>query len=206
MADNFDFKKFLMENKLGAYSKAVVKEGMDSTAHKIARQAKLDGATAEDAAEELEVSGIDPIKAKMIVNSIYGEDLTGDFEMGDDDFGGDEPFGRMYEDDGSGSQGDALTDGEAIGGLVITPDKNDPKFNRIEFDVQGFTQNGSRQINYELVFFPATKRVTARNKKDSSGRTQSVEGILKGGGYVDLGTDNATVPSKIQNYLKKYAI
>lgn len=205
MADNFDFKKFLMENKLGAYSKAVVKEGMDSTAHKIARQAKLDGASAEDAAEELEVSGIDPIKAKMIVNSIYGEDLTGDFEMGDDDFGGDVPFGSMYEDEEAGKES-IFTDAEAIGGLVITPDKNDPKYTRIEFDVHGFTQNGLRDINYELAFFPATKRVTARNKKDSSGRTQSVEGILKGGGYVDLGTDNATVPSKIQNYLKKYAI
>ncbi len=141
MADNFNFKQFLMENRLGAYSKAGMAQEADET---------------------------------------------------------------PTEDSNTG--GDALADGEAIGGFVITPDKTDPQYTRVEFDVQGFTQNGSRQINYELTFFPATKRITARNKKESTGRTQSAASILKGGGYVDLGTDNVSVPTKYQDYLKKYAI
>lgn len=106
MADNFDFKKFLMENKLGAYSKAgLINEGGSSTAHMMARQAMQNGMSPEEAAEELEISGIDPIKAKAIVNDVYGEDLSSDLEMGDDDDFGlfqeadDVIYGRGDDDD-----------------------------------------------------------------------------------------------------------
>jgi hypothetical protein len=100
MADNFNFKQFLVENRLGAYAKAgSMEEGKDTTAHMMAKELLDSGMSPEEVKEELIVSArLSPAVAGQIIDDVTGQGLSADLEMDDDDFGGsDEPFGSMYE-------------------------------------------------------------------------------------------------------------
>lgn len=97
----FDYKNFLLENKLGAYSKASLNEISREQAEEAAKQAG-DYETAVAALEDL---GLTPFEANIIATEIYGEEDVAEAKEADpidpeDPYGtGGVPMGGWIEED-----------------------------------------------------------------------------------------------------------